>query len=323
MRSIAVVHLVWGPLGCAPLREFLRSYHSHPAGAEHELVVLFNGVSSAERAALEATLEGAEHRLLTLAEPVQDLVAYRQAAERLEHDRVCFLNSYTEILTPDWLAKLGDALDQPRTGMVGATASWASVHSGVLHSLFIPNPYSGVFPEKRVAREQFHAIELEHSGADPAAATPSPRSLIAKGWATLKTFPSMPEQLLRFEGFPARHIRTNAFMIDRVRFIGLRLGRVRRKLDAYVLESGRTSFTRQVQRLGLSALVVDRDGCFYEPERWPLSRTFWQADQEGLMIADNQTRSYANGGFDRRRVLSTFAWGPQAEPRLPASVPDS
>ncbi len=41
---IAVVHLVWGPLGAGPLQEFLASYKRHPAGAEHELVVLLNNV---------------------------------------------------------------------------------------------------------------------------------------------------------------------------------------------------------------------------------------------------------------------------------------
>ncbi len=48
---IAVVHLVWGPLGPEPLRDFLRSYHAHDAGAPHELVVLFNGVPHGDREA--------------------------------------------------------------------------------------------------------------------------------------------------------------------------------------------------------------------------------------------------------------------------------
>ncbi len=45
---IAVVHLVWGPLGPAPLREFLRSYNACEAGASHELVIVFNGVAPPE-----------------------------------------------------------------------------------------------------------------------------------------------------------------------------------------------------------------------------------------------------------------------------------
>ena len=326
---IAVVHLVWGPLGVAPLREFLASYRRHRAGVEHELVVLFNGVGSEQRAELEAELEGTEHRLLKLGEPVQDLVAYVQATARLDHARLCFLNSYSAILATDWLAKLAGALDQPRAGLVGATGSWASLRSGVLNSLFLPNPYRGVVPERRVAREQFIAIEREQQnaraprGLRPACGAPGPvelddepprRSLIGSALATLKTLPPMPEQLLRFEGFPAPHVRTNAFMVERTVFADLRVGAIKRKMDAWALESGRNSLTRQVERRGSRALVVDRDGGCYDRERWHLSRSFWQGDQEGLLVADNQTRSYANGSVDRRRLLSAFAWGRQADP---------
>src|SRR5580692_1025456 len=100
---IAVVHLVWGPLGPQALRDFLASYGAHPAGAEHELVVLFNGVTSQQRPALEQALAGVDHRLLELAEPVQDLAAYLQAAQRLEHARCCFVNSHSAILADGWL----------------------------------------------------------------------------------------------------------------------------------------------------------------------------------------------------------------------------
>jgi hypothetical protein len=319
---IAVVHLVWGPLGPAPLREFLASYRQYPAGSDHELVVLLNGVSGEQLPALLAELEGGEHRLLTLEAPVQDLAAYVQAAERLEHERLCFLNSYSAILAPNWLAKLANALDEPTAGLVAATGSWASVRSAVLNALFLPNPYRGVVPERRVAREQLLAMELERGGEEVDGQARPRRSLIGSVLATLRTLPPMPEQLLRFEGFPAKHLRTNAFMADRTTFVGLRTGRIDRKMDAYLLENGHRSFTRQVQSLGLRALVVDRDGAFYDHEDWPRSRTLWQGDQEGLMIADNQTRIYANGGIDRRRLLSTFAWGPRAEPRLPAKEQD-
>jgi hypothetical protein len=317
---IAVVHLVWGPLGPAPLREFLASYRRHASGLDHELVLLFNGVSAEQRLLLMAELEGVEHRLLTLPAPVQDLAAYLQAAEQLEHERLCFLNSYSDILAADWLAKLNHGLDEPAAGLVAATGSWASVRSAVANGLFQPNPYRGVVPGRRIAREQLIAMELERLGEEVSEQAPPSRSLMASVRATLKTLPPVPEQLLRFEGFPAPHLRTNAFMADRARLRGLRAGRIVRKMDAYLLESGHSSFTRQIHALGLRALVVDRDGACYDHEDWPDSRTLWQGDQEGLLIADNQTRIYANGGTDRRRLLSAFAWGRRAEPRVAAEA---
>jgi hypothetical protein len=310
---VAVVHLVWGPLGPAPLRSFLKTYRGHAPGLEHELVMLFNGVTEGQRPALMRELEGPECRVVDLPDPVQDLVAYAQAAERLENERLCFLNSYSEILVDGWLAAFARALDRPAAGMVGATGSWASFHSGVLNSLLLPNPYRGVVPERSVALKQLQEIELELSGG-------TRRSLARSVLATLRTLPPMPERLLRFEGFPAEHLRTNAFMVERALFSELRIPAFSKKKDAYALESGRHSITRQVQRLGLRTSVVARDGAVYEPRDWPRSYTLWQGDQEGLMVADNQTRSYANGGLDRRRLLATYAWGSEADPRVAAGA---
>jgi hypothetical protein len=87
-----------------------------------------------------------------------------------------------------------------------------------------------------------------------------------------------------------------------------------RKVHAFALESGRHSFTRQLQRRGLKVLVVDRAGVTYEPAKWDRSHTFWQARQERLLVADNQTKRYADADRDRRVLLSRFAWGERAEP---------
>lgn len=322
---IAVVHLVWGPLGTRPLHEFLASYRRHEAGVEHELIVLLNNVPDPLPAEFEAELQGVEHRLLRTPEPVQDLAAYTHAADRLEHERMCFLNSYSAILAPGWLAKLDHALDQPRAGLVGATGSWASLHSAVLNAFLLPNPYRRVVPARSVAREQMREIELELDAARApgGAATPAGelprRTLSGSVISTLRSFRPMPEQLLRFAPFPAYHVRTNAFMLDRSTFAALRLRPLARKMDAYLLESGRASFTSQVRNMGLRALVVARDGAFYDHPDWYAGETFWQGDQQGLLVADNQTRSYANGSYDRRRLLSAFAWGPRSAPSQPAS----
>jgi hypothetical protein len=320
---IAVVHLVWGPVGIAWPRRFLDSYRQHRAGADHELILLLNNVDSELRAQLTAELDGIEHRFLDLEETVQDLTAYAEAVARLEHEHVCFLNSYSTILAPDWLAKLKHALEQPQVGLVGATGSWASLHSAVLNTFQLPNPYRGAVPKRSIVRDEMNAIDAELAEMRASADSSDfeleipPRKLSSAVKSTLKSLVPMPEQLVRFPPFPAYHLRTNAFMAERATLAAIQIHGVREKKDAYLYESGRNSITRQVQRRGLRTLVVGCDGSFYDHEQWPLSRTFWQGDQERLLIADNQTRTYSNGGLDRRRVLSGFAWGPQADPRSP------
>ena len=318
---IGLVHLVWGPLGPRPLQRFVDSYRRHPAQAEHELVLLLNRVDGHTLRELEPLLDGIAHRTLALERPAQDLDAYLQASSRLGHERLCFLNSYSEILAEGWLAKLDAALDGGDVGLAGATGSWASIFSALLSAFRVPNPYTHTLPSRRELRRQMFEIEqqlgLEREGEMPLASERAGRLPLGFRVASIaRQLRLLPDQLLLFEPFPSYHVRTNAFIVERELLGSLRTRPVRRKMDAYVMESGRESFTRQIQRRGLRTLVVDRDGSTYDRELWPRSRTLWQGDQEGLLVADNQTRGYQLGGIERRRMLSALAWADAAEPAV-------
>ncbi len=316
----AIVHLVWGPLGSTPLRQFLDSYGQHDAGAPHDLFVVFNGVASEQRPALLGELASVRHSLIELDRPTQDLDAYAQAAARLEHERLCFLNSYSVILADGWLRAFESALDMQNVGLVGATGSWASFGSLALDSLGLPNAYRRIGLARNCIRRQLGAIALERStGSSPSEelGQATARATAASALATARSLPASLEQVVRFAGFPNPHLRTNAFMVERALFTRLTIGGLGSKSKAYLVESGRESLTRQAERLGLRALVVDRDGGTYAKDAWPKSQTFWHRDQEGLLIEDNQTRMYATGPAERRAFLSTLAWGEQANPRLP------
>ena len=143
---IAVVHLVWGPLGPRPLREFIRSYRAHPAGAEHELVIVLNGVGptgggggprrgvrrrrEGSREALLAELAGIEHRLIVLEHAMLDLAAYGHAARQLECPRLCFLNSYSVLAVEGWLSLLAGASTTPASGWRGPRPAGRARPSG-------------------------------------------------------------------------------------------------------------------------------------------------------------------------------------------------
>jgi hypothetical protein len=307
--STAVLHLVWGPLGSEPLREFLRSYHSHEAGVSHELVVVFNGVGHAgrdmqTRGALLAELQGTPHRLLELERPVLDLVAYSQAAAMLDHERLCLLNSHSRLCADGWLAALDRALQGRGVGIVGASGSWASMHSYALHHLGLPSPYRRVWPDRVATARAFEGLEVERTGTRPAG------GLLGR----VHTARALAGMTIGFSSFPAPHLRTNALMVDRLLLRRVLSAGARRKVDTHRLESGRQGITRQVQRAGLRTLVVDRSGRSFEPPDWPASETFWQGDQRGLLVSDNQTDTYGRGDDARRRLLSHYAWGDRAAP---------
>ena len=100
----------------------------------------------------------------------------------------------------------------------------------------------------------------------------------------------------------------------------VRGGHQRSKIDAYGLERCRRSVTHQIEAMGLRAVVVGRDSRAYECEQWPHSYTFWQGNQENLLVADNQTTAYQNADAELRAILSRYAWGPAAVgPRVPLS----
>lgn len=316
---IAVVYLVWGPLGPGPLRQFLDSYREHEAGADHELVVIYNGVTRGERPALDSELEATNHQLIELAAPVLDLAAYAQVLPALPHETLCFFNSYSEILATDWLAKLNDALEQPSVGIVGATGSWASLRSKRMSSLFLPSPYRGLLRRRHfsdlLALE--HALDIERkqnqlSLGDEENAVLSAHSYIRHALRGLSTTPG---DLRNFEPFPAHHVRTNAFIIRRETFEQMRMPTITRKADTYALESGRNSLTRQIEHQQLSALVVAKSGAAYKADHWHQSETLWQGNQDGLLVGDNQTRLYQLATFEHRKLLATLAWGRQARPQ--------
>lgn len=312
--GLCLVHLVWAPLGPERLARFLEAYRRREPGTPHELLILFNGFGpDADLAPWRELLAGTEHRELRLENPVLDLSAYREAVDRHPAERYCFVNSYSEPLVEGWLAMLDAALAAPDVGMVGATGSWASTRSLKAHLLRLPSPYRRALPEPRLAIQQFMELTSETSGIEP------PRGWLSRMRSRIDTLYEIPERMLPYEGFPAYHVRTNAFMISRAVLLGLRFRSVLDKQDAYMLENGRHSITRQLQRRGLRTLVVDREGIGYDHWQWHQSRTFWQGNQERLLVADNQTRCYADADDDRRRLLSAFAWGPEADPLLSSS----
>ena len=297
----AVVHLVWRPAGLDPFDAFLRAYAAHEPGAEHELVLVLNGFE--DDAALEpyrGRAAGLAAREIVLAAPCLDLAAYRHAAQRLDHERICIVNSYSEPLADRWLALLEAPLADRRVGASGASGSYASHLSYELFQLGLRSRYGDAFPSRRVAREVMHEL----SG------TPLPGA--AAHWLYALT---MALRMRRgAQRFPAPHLRTNGFVIERALLAELLAGPIDTKADAYRLESGTRSITARLRALGRPPVVVDRDGAARTVADWHRGDVFMQAGQGGLLIADNQTRAYAGATPRQRAVLSASAWGSWARP---------
>jgi len=308
--EVAVVHLVRASNGIEPFRRFLDSYRRHPAGCEHDLVVLLKGFD-ADAGAHRELAGGLPVQWLELPDTGFDLGSYRRAALALPHPRLALLNSFSTILAENWLARLQAAFATPGAAAAGASGSWGSHVSHMRYENGLGGPYARVFSD----RGQTHAVFAALAGGD-AAATASP-SLLSRAHSGAV----IARQLLGFAEFPAPHLRTNGLLIDREAWLRACPRAPGDKLAAHRIESGRRGVSARLRKHG-ELLVAGREGVFGADE-WPASNTFWQGDQGNLLIGDNQTLAYERADERTRRVLSAYAWGKSAapvDPRITESV---
>ena len=275
MSEIEVVHLVWKPAGLEPFRDFLRSYREHPAEIDHSLLVLFNGFRGDDLTNHRALLSGIPHRELVAPRSVSDLRAYFWSAGQAEGRFLCFVNSYSTLLAAGWLRKLHENVIRPGVAAAGATGSWESFYSNYL-------------------------VRMEGVG----------RLKSLPDWAKhLNRLRKLRRYRTNFQPVPNPHLRTNAFIIERSRWLGLLPGSLRTKWATWLFESGKKGMTPQLTTHGQQVVVVGRDGLGYTHEVWPQSNTFRQDAQANLLVADNRTRQYDEADAEMRLYLRQLAWG--------------
>lgn len=301
MPGIGVVHLIRRKNGTETFKRFLETYQAHPAGVDHDLVLIFKGFKSEEDAReYDPLLSDLPHRRLYIPDSGYDLGAYFKVVRQFEYDYFCFFNSFSRILADNWLANLYRAISIPGVGLAGATGSFET------------------FNENSRRRAAMLA-KLDLAGR------------LRYMWRHVAEAPTFAQRLLRFvawifrsagiwrisvffPGFPNAHIRTTAFMAPRDVLQRLHVGPLWLKFFNFQLESGHRSITNQIYAMGLRALIVDARGRTYEKNDWPESATFRQSAQENLMVADNQTEAYMTADPAYRAELATRAWGDLARP---------
>lgn len=278
-QSISVVHLVWLPFGLDLFKGFVESYQRYGSGTEHELVFLFNGVDNEDQLASYHEL-AAFYRLTYKSFNLQkgwDLEAYRWVASKVETDYILFLNSYCRFTSENWLLYFIRAASLPGVGIVGATGSYQSIFTMIQYEL------KGKGKRGKTFKENFRKLKLFLKN-----------SFLYRLW---------------FAPFPNPHIRTGEFFINRRLFLELSFIPIKKKYDAYRLESGRIGFTQQILKKGLKPVIVDRNGSIYEVGQWKESNTFWISDQANLLISDNQTRKYMVADSHQKNFYTFMAWG--------------
>ncbi|MBI5627065.1 MAG: hypothetical protein HY935_07720 [Nitrosomonadales bacterium] len=289
MKELCVVHLVRELNGIEPFERFLKSYRQNPGGIDHDLLIIFKGFNSdSEKAEHLKLLAPFRHSTLDVADVGFDITAYFTAAREFasEYRYFCFLNSFSVILDNEWLRKLYEQISRPGIGLAGATGSWQSLRGSGIFWLMMAMVGAAILDYRLLSNQPvWRRLTLSTTA----------------GW-------QHGSFLRNFNQFPNYHVRTNAFMISSELMKKIKFQEIITKTDAYKFESGISGLTQQVLEMGKTILVVGKDGIGYEMERWNKSMTFWQSEQENLLVADNQTCDYQYGTMERRQNLSNGAW---------------
>ena len=311
MKDLCVVHLVRAYNGIEPFRRFLESYRTNPGGIEHDLLIVFKGFDHPQDTEpYRALLTPFQYAVFEVSDQGFDITAYfavlRSYPEQYRY--YCFLNSYSVIQDREWLKKLYKNISRPGVGLVGATGSWNSSNTNARYWFRVigASIFRKIFMKNQINREDLSPGENCQNREN------RPNKIIGycnTGMSIARDARFHSSHIIHFGPFPNYHIRTNAFIISGVLMKSLEFPAMKTKMDAYKFESGKRGLTMQILNKGKRVIVVGKDGLGYEKEAWHESKTFWISDQENLLVADNQTRDYQDGTAERRRYLSSIAWG--------------
>ncbi len=129
-KTIALAYLARGADEdhAKKFRDFVRSYKAFLPGIEHKLYIIFKGFAGAAHLTAATELfSSLEFNPVHTDDLSFDIGAYLASAKQIEAERICFLNTNSEIASHYWLAKLSNNLDVKNVGLVGATGSFESL----------------------------------------------------------------------------------------------------------------------------------------------------------------------------------------------------
>ena len=343
-KTIAVVYLARSADGSvSDFEPFITSYRQHDAGIPHDLIIVRKGLHQrpGSQAALTEMLNGIPHRAVDVLDDGFDIQAYLKVTPYLRHDRVCFLNTFSQIAAGNWLRSLNTPLDRDDVGMTGATGSYESLFTSLffLYKVVWLTSVQSIQYSPKIA-EQFREIlsgqagnwlgkrgsiwrQIKRELARPILGRPFDTDEIEAGfgmqWETL-TRPGGPLFPFRdFRPFPNPHLRSNAFMISRQLLIDLDFKLDNTKSATNRFESGPDGLPTGLAHRGLSSVLVGADGVGYEVADWPKSVTFRLGDQANVLVTDNQTRGFAAMSKWQRALHVRMTWGdflPAKEPKI-------
>jgi hypothetical protein len=311
-KTIAVVYLARSADGSvSDFEPFIKSYRQHDAGIPHDLIIIRKGLHQrfGSQAALTEMLNGIPHRAVDVLDDGFDIQAYLKVTPYLRHDRVCFLNTFSQIAAGNWLRSLNAPLDRDDVGMTGVTGSYKSLFTSLFFLFKVAwlTSFQDIQYSPKIAK-QFREIlrgqaenwlgkrgsiwmQIKRELGRPIFGRPFDTEEIETGfgmhWETLTRPGAQLFPFRDFRPFPNPHLRSNAFMISRQLLIDLDFKLDNTKGATNRFESGPDGLPTGLAQRGLASVLVGADGVGYEVADWPKSATFRLGDQANVLVTDN------------------------------------
>ena len=276
-KNISVVYLCrYSKNYYEKLKIFLESTSHFKSGIDYSLNIIFKNNKNIPEE-IKAISKIYNAKLYFFKDDGLDWGAYIRFAKENNSKLILFLNSNSKIIAENWLLYLARPFDQKEVKMTGATGSFSSTRTMLL-------PLEFIFK--------------------------SPIKYIKYLFGFLYDFIRLRNL---FDSFPSIHIRSNAFMIERLDFLEYAKKNKfpNSKLDVYMLENGKKSLSKYFLRNNYKIGVAGKDGVFYLPPNWKYSKTFKYSNQENLLISDNHTNYYSlkKNNLTSKRIMNFITWG--------------
>lgn len=331
-NSLAVVYLARFDEDIRHIENFLDSYVKHSSGIKHDLVIAAKGFESKEsRNMLLSILSGVSCKIIYVKDDIgYDIHVYRYICNIIDHEFVFLCNTFSVILSDNWLYKFYKSIKNDNVAIVGSTGSYESLYNSFkviscidymakkcflgkeLYDMFesqlsekIKRRYKN-FIKKNI--EHIKCILFKHNIEYMKKKFKEDFSL------AVNEDGNFFRDIAKFPRFPNPHIRSNAFIIRRDKFLSLEFDDTsKNKIDCCEFESGYSGMSRTFLKQGMKLLIIDNNGHEYEPQDWVSFGLFRNNYQENLIIGDNQTRQYNELSDKEKYKMRVMTYGNYAD----------
>ena len=337
MQRIAVLYLARLAEGIEHFERFANSYRENPPGEPHDFYVICKGeLTQDAHTKIADVFRGIDHKVIEISDEGYDIQAYLKAAKKIENDDLCLFNTFSVLLSPNWLNKLANQYQRPGVGIAGMTGSYESLRDSweklnkviwlastrqvrfdprfadqfrVTLQTHVPDwlwaERSCYLRVRRIIGDAYHRRVAYNDHALEAR--------FATFWKKLCEEREDFAQVTKIAKFPNPHLRTNGFMISRNFFLEFQsMGNS--KMDCMMFESGPDGLSSRVRNKGMEIILVGANGIGYPVADWVKSGTFRLDDHRNLMASDNQVAAFEKLTGLERKDLIRMTWGDYLEP---------